>query len=57
MTGHRSSPETEVSTNRAGTELPTVTGLRAVTVATERGLPSVASGIIARRKIVMPLLE
>lgn len=59
MTGNPPSlePGTRKATPGARPEMPVLTGVRAVVTAIALGLPSVASGIIARRHLVMPVLE
>lgn len=59
MTSHFPAPGEPVgaTTEDASSAIPVVAGLQAIAAVTALGLPSVASGIIARRHLVMPLLE
>ncbi|WP_420879887.1 cytochrome P450 [Rhodococcus sp. (in: high G+C Gram-positive bacteria)] len=57
MTTTNFSSPTGTASDGARTDLPVVSGVRAIGAVTALGLPSVASGIIARRHLLMPLLE
>ncbi|QCQ91372.1 cytochrome P450 [Rhodococcus sp. SGAir0479] len=59
MTGNHTALEPGIrgAVPDAATGLPVLTGLRAARAVAALGAPSVAAGVIARRHLVMPLLE